>query len=180
MVRNPFMKDLPGMESISLMAKPGYRKWRSAQPEGEDLHSIAEIHDDGSVAVATAGYPFDSSGFDNASDVHAMDAELLPAHLVHLVRTAAEVLDVVGDYEVMMVLKGPSGGLYIRTYDSSWQRLTERSRLSVIHAFQPVVGLVPGRGDVAEALDAVRTFALDILNQGGIRAVGDSYLKRDI
>ncbi|YCH06361.1 AlbA family DNA-binding domain-containing protein [Arthrobacter sp. alpha11c] len=180
MTRNPFLKDAAGMEVVSLVPKPGYRKWRSTEPEGNDPYSIVDIHDDGSVALATAGHPYEATDFSGYSDVLSGEAQALSAHIIHLMRSAAEQLDVVGDYEVLMTIKSPDPVMYIRTYDTSLHSLTDRSRLAPIHLFQPVVGLVAGRGDVSEALGVVRNLALDVLNQGGIRRLGHVYLKDKI
>lgn len=181
MSTNPFLKERSGMEAISLMPKPGYRKWRSTYPDTDKEWSVVDVHDDGSVALAYAGFPIDHiPDFAPSADVHVMDAQFLPAHIVHLARSVAARLDITGDFEVTLTMRSPdSGGLYIRTFDTSGH-MTSRDRLAPIHRFHPVTGILAGTVPDSEALDVVRALALDVVNQAGVKNLGRVYLKDEV
>jgi hypothetical protein len=181
MSTNPFLKENAGMEATSLMPKPGYRKWRSTYPDTGSEWSVVDIHDDGSVALAYGGFPLDHiPDFVPSADVHVMDAQFLPAHIVHLARSVAARLDITGDFEVSLTIKPAyTGRLYIRTFDQSGH-MTSRDRLAPIYRFHPVTGIIDGSGPVSEALDSVRALALDIVNQGGAKGLGHLHLKDEV
>lgn len=181
MTTNPFLKERAGMEAISLTPHPGYRKWRSSYPDTGSAWNAVDIHDDGSVALAFAGFPMDTvADFAAAVDVTVMDAQSLPAHIVHLARSVAARLDVTGDYEVTLTMRSAdSGGMYIRNIDTTGN-VMRRDRLVPIYSFQPVIGIFAGTGPASEALDVVRSLALDVMNQSGAKNLGRLYLKDEI
>lgn len=178
---NPFRKDGGGMEEAGVGPRIGYRKWRlRTQDVNGSPWSVVDLHDDGSVALAFIGSPSGESGFEASTDVHVMDAQSLPAYIVRLARTAAESLGIMSDYEVSLTMKAAGkNNIYIRTF-RDFGRLRGREDLIAIHDFEPVRGVFPGVGDDADALTAVRTLAVDIMNQGGHTTLGDKILKTRI
>ncbi|MET3368440.1 UNVERIFIED_CONTAM: hypothetical protein ABIE34_001680 [Jeotgalibacillus campisalis] len=173
-VRNPFLKGANGLYSAELLPSVGYRKWRSANQE-----CVVEIHDDGSVALAYNS-AFEMDEFDPSTDVHVMEAKQLPAHIVHLARTAAEKLGLLSEFEARITIEssGP-GPIYIRTFGDAWRdHMIPREQLMPIHHFHPVGAVFPGTGeDPADQLRVVRSLALDIMNQAGHTDVGEEHLQ---
>jgi hypothetical protein len=172
---NPFLKARGGFEYADANARPGYRKWRSRGGQGGQTYGIVDIHDDGSVSLAHEA-KIDRGDWDADTDIHVMDAQQLPAHIVHLARATAERLEVTCDYEISMILRSPSNEpIFIRTLLND--HLRNRDYQTAIHEFQPVSGILAANVDGDEALETVRSLALDVMNQGGSEALGVHYLK---
>ena len=179
---NPFLKESRGMELAGMSPRPGYRKWRSTYPEtGGGPSGIVEIHDDGSVALAYEANEMNYlTDFNKLTDVHVEDAQALSAHIVHLARKTAEMLDVPGDYELSLTLTAPAPGtIYVRIFDLA-MRMTGRDWLTPIHQFHTVQGIVAGMGEASDALSVVRSLAVDVMNQGGASNLGHMYLRDKI
>lgn len=172
---NPFLKAGGGFEYADSNARPGYRKWRSRGGQGGQTYGIVDIHDDGSVSLAheaTTG----RDDWDADTDIHVMDAQQLPAHIVHLARATAERLEMTCDYEISMVLRSRGNEpIFIRTFVSN--HLRSRDYQAAIHGFQPVTGILAANVGGDEALETVRSLALDVMNQGGSMDLGEHYLK---
>ncbi|WP_426996298.1 AlbA family DNA-binding domain-containing protein [Pseudarthrobacter sp. N5] len=170
---NPFLKDRYGFEYADLNPRPGYRKWRSISGHG----GIVDIHDDGSVSVGHKA-SIGRDGFEASTDIHVMDAQQLPAHIIHLARATTERMDMTSDYEVSMVLSAQGNNpIFIRTFETAINHLRSRDQLTAIHKFQPVTGILAANISEDEALVTVRSLALDVMNQGGSPALGRHYLR---
>jgi hypothetical protein len=177
MNRNPFLKNRYGFEYTGLDPRPGYRKWRTLSSYDGQAYGIVDIHDDGSVSLAHKASEV-ATNFEPGTDVHVMDAQQLPAHIVHFVRAVTERLDMTSDYEVIMVLcSRDNQPMFIRTFDIGMDRLRSRQQLTAIHKFQPVTGILAANLSAGDALETVRSLALDVMNQGGAAALGSLYLK---
>lgn len=178
MSSNPFLVDATGLENVGLNPRPGYRKWRSTEPSRGEIRGIVDIHDDGSVSLAVMAKEARDQTWSPATDVHVMDAQTLPAYLIQLIRSAADWLSLVGDFQVSISMMSPIGGhpIFIRTFDQGGH-FRDRDDLAPIYDFQPVTALVESAGSEAEALEMVRSLALDIMNQGGSSALGYTYLR---
>lgn len=172
---NPFLKAGDGFEHADSNARPGYRKWRSRGGVGGQTYGMVDIHDDGSVSLAhkaTEG----RTDWDPDTDVHLMDAQQLPAHIVHLARVTAERLEISSDYEISMSLRSRGNEpIFIRSLVGNYLR--SRGDLEAIHVFHPVTGILAANTNEEEALETVRSLALDVVNQGGSVELGVSYLK---
>ena len=119
-------------------------------------------------------------GFET-NDVHAMDAQQLSAHIVHLARATAERLDMISDYEISLVMRVRDDlPIFIRTFEKGVNHLRNRDDLTGIHKFQPVTGILAANIPADEALETVRSLALDIMNQGGPSDLGKRYLKDEL
>ena len=177
---NPFLKNDYGFSKADPNPRPGYRKWRSAgsNHEGKTV-AVVDIHDDGSVSLA---HKMEVSGdeFDSGTDVHPMDAQQISAHIVHLIRALSEQLDMTSDYEISIVLKAADNRpIFIRSF--GWgSSLLDRDETNGIHKFQPVTGILAANISNDEALQMVRSLALDVMNQGGSPELGKVYLKKEI
>lgn len=177
---NPFLNAQQGFEYANLDARPGYRKWRSISSYGGQIFRIVDIHDDGSVSLAHRA-SIERDDWDPDTDVHVMDAQQLPAHIVHLARAVAERMDMTSDYEISIVMSGGgSEPIFVRTFEMGINHLRSRDQLIAIHKFHPVTGVLAANIPAAEALETIRSLALDIMNQGGSPALGRLYLKEQL
>lgn len=177
---NPFLNARHGFEYAGLDPRPGYRKWRSISNPGGQIFGIVDIHDDGSVSLAHRA-SIGRDDWDPDTDVHVMDAQQLPAHIVHLARAVAERMDMTSDYEISIVMRGRgSEPIFIRTFEMGINHLRSRDQLIAIHKFHPVTGVLAANIPAAEALETIRSLALDIMNQGGSPALGRLYLKEQL
>lgn len=176
---NPFLKNAHGLESADLNPRPGYRKWRSLMQRGGQTPTVVDVHDNGSVSLAYRPVPMRSDDFDARTDVHVMDAQHLPAHIVHLARTVSERMGMTSDFEISIVMDAPqaNGPLFVRTFEPVINHLRTRDQLNPIHTYQPVNGILAGNLRAEEALETVRSLALDVMNQGGSSTLGKDHLK---
>lgn len=72
-----------------------------------------------------------------------------------------------------------NGPIFIRTF--GWgSSLLDRDETTGIHKFQPVTGILAADISDDEALQIVRSLALDVMNQGGSSELGKVYLKKEI
>lgn len=178
MSRNPFLIQRRGLEDAGLNPHPGYRKWRSINSHDGHTFGVVDIHDDGGVSLAFAAAAAWDDDVESSTDVHVMDAQSLPAHIVHLARSVAERMDMTSDFEISIILSPPGNKpVYIRTFEPGIRFLRNRDLLTPIHKFQPVTGVLAGNSPANEALETVRELALDVMNQGGSAALGTMYLK---
>lgn len=175
---NPFLKLRNGFEYADPNPRPGYRKWRSISSYRGQAFGVVDIHDDGSVSLAHQAST-ERDGFDPETDIHVMDAQQLPAHIVHLARATAERMDMTSDYEISIVMSTTHGNkpIFIRTFETAINHLRNRDELNGIHKFHPVTGILGASFHADEALETVRGLALDVMNQGGSPALGKQYLK---
>lgn len=171
---NPFLKDRRGFEYAGLDPRPGYRKWRSTISDGVRTVGIVDIHDDGSVSLAHEASVSGDDNFETSTDIHVMDTQQLPAHIVHLVRAVTKRMDMTSDYEISMFLSARGNDpIFIRTFGMGGHML-RRDHLAAIHKFHPVTGILAANVPDDEALETVRSLALDVMNQGGSAALGGS------
>lgn len=180
---NPFLSRAAESIDADVNPRPGYRKWRSTQMRQGSARVIVDIYDDGSVALATSISESRTPGFESETDIHAMDAETMPAHICHLVRTVASQLSMSGEYEVSITVSSPfNRPIFVRTFEQTGRSsfLRNREDLAPIHKFQPVSGIVEATGLESEALATVRELALDILNQGGSASLSNLYLQSPV
>lgn len=177
---NPFsapMMGVQGLEDASLNPRPRLRRWRSSGPdEHRSTNSvIIEVHDDGCVAVAVAARPEPNC---DPGDVHVMDAEVFPAHAVHLVQAVSMQLGLVADYALRITtFTRPQQDIFIRSFVSGVNHLEDRGPGNSISRFEAVEGLVRAGASEAELLDEVRSLALDIVNQAGHMNLTTMYLR---
>lgn len=176
---NPFIKHRSGLEDADPNPRPGYRKWRSVRSHNGQTLCIVDVHDDGSVSLAYPAVDADRiKGFESATDVHVMDAQQLPGHIVHLARATADQLDFAGDFEISIIFNPPGNEpILIRTFEPIVEVMLPRDQLTPIHKFQPITGVLAGSTPEDEALETVRELALDVMNQGGSATLGKKYLK---
>ncbi|MHA7167115.1 AlbA family DNA-binding domain-containing protein [Arthrobacter bambusae] len=178
---NPFRAPLMGvlgLEAASLNPRPRLRRWRSTGPDTHGVPDsvILEVHDDGCLALAVATHPEPDC---DPGDVHVMDAEVFPAHAVHLVQAASSQLGLMADYALRInMFTRPQQDIFIRSFAAGTNNLEDRGPENSITHFEAVEGLVRAGADDSELLDEVRNLALDIVNQAGKMNLTTVYLKR--
>lgn len=180
---NPFRAPLmgvQGLEDASLNPRPRLRRWRSAGPDAHRVpnSTIIEVHDDGCLGVAVAARPEPNC---DPGDVHVMDAEVFPAHAVHLVHAVSSQLGLVADYALRITMfTRPQQDIFIRSFATGTNHLEDRGPGNSITRFEAIEGLVRAGAGEAELLDEVRNLALDIVNQAGHMNLTTMYLRRPL
>ena len=177
---NPFLKSgVPGMET-NPNPRPGYRKWRS-ELRNFTARTVVDIHEDGSVALATRARDADLVQFDPTMDIHVLDAQLLPASICHLTRTTAAQFSMSGAFEISItVSSAPESPVFIRTFERGINHMRNREEIAPIYRFEAVTGVLDVKGSETDALESVRDLATDIMNQGGTQTLGNVYLEDTI
>lgn len=166
-----------GLEEVSLNPRPRLRRWRSVGPDSyaTDNSVIVEVHDDGCVAVAAAA---DHGRNGAPENIHVMNAEIFPAHAVHLIQVVSRQLGIVADYAVRIVMHTePHRKVFICTFETGTQGVQPAGPTNAISQFEVVEGLVRAGASDNELLEEVRALALDIVNQAGHMHLTTVFLK---
>lgn len=155
----------------------GLRRWTMRETHAAGVYAKS-VSDDGTVLTAhRLGNLYDEEkhrsyypiGRPNDSMSNHIEHALVDA--VALIRTHARSRDVHGGYRVRIGLVGnPSLPLYIRTTESSGLNFLLGLENAVpIRRFHPITFDLEPLDSVEENLPVVRSAALDVINQGGVR-----------
>lgn len=182
MAFNPYLA--PGLESrlqyLERRPRIGFRRWRSVDAIGDDVHGAIEVHDDGSFALALAQYvetERSADSFENGKDIHTMDLLHFPAHAIRLLEAVTTAAGIQGPFELQLNVHSASSPIYLRTYRNN--RLVPRDQITAVHRFHSPRILHDGASGEESNLRAVHALALDLLNQGGITRVGSGHLREN-
>lgn len=162
------------MQTLGHSARRGLRRWVLEYPmRGGGVHSLLEVHDNGTVVLGWEHMPAQS--MDQAADVHEWSVHQGPAFAAQLVEAAANVLHMSGDFDVRFQLSSSTDTIWIRRFRDG--EMVDKEDLLPLVDIEPIDAVFTISSDPDVLLGQVRGLVLDALNSGGINRIRPDILK---